>query len=77
MIKLDDRIRQLQLQLGPIKESQHYLDFRNCITKKLDKVDRETQKKKVKKFYRDLKDFNSNSIYLWQNSVNIQMTSDE
>lgn len=64
MIKLEGRIRQLQLQLDPIKESQQYLDFRNRITKKLEKVDKETQKKKVKKFYRDLKDFNSNSIFL-------------
>lgn len=36
--------------------------------KKLEKVDRDTQKNKVKKFIRDSNDFKSNNIYLWQNA---------
>lgn len=54
------------MQLDPIKDSQQVTDFNIRIKKKLEKVDKDTQKKKTKKFHRDLGDFQSTSVYLWQ-----------
>lgn len=49
MTILETKIWPLQSQLNPIKESQQYLDFNNRINKKIEKVDRDTQKKKKSK----------------------------
>lgn len=65
--RINENIRQLQEKLEPIKESNQMKDFNINIKKKLDKVDREMQKKKVKKFTRDSNDFRTNKIYTWQN----------
>lgn len=43
-------------------------DFNAWIKKKLEKIDKDAQRKKIKKFHRDMGDFRSNSIYLWQQS---------
>lgn len=66
MANLESRINDLQQQLDPIKDSQQIIEFNARIQKKLEKVDRETQKKKLKKYHRDLEDFKKNSIYSWQ-----------
>lgn len=54
-------------KLDPMKATQQWKEFNNNINKKLDKIDKDTQKKKVKKFHRDVGDFKNESIYLWQN----------
>lgn len=60
------RISDLQQQLDPIKDSQQIIDFNTSVKNRLEKVDRDTQKKKVKKNHRDLEDFKTNVIYAWQ-----------
>lgn len=69
MTKLETIIKELQQQLEPIKDLQQYIYFNEKITKKLEKIDKDSQKKKLKKFYRDLKDFRTNAIYFWQNTA--------
>lgn len=66
MSKLETTINALHAKLDPIKGTQQWIHFNNHISKKLDEVDKDTQKKKVKKFHRDMGDFKSDSIYLWQ-----------
>lgn len=66
---LNEKIRDLQEKLEPIKDTNQMNEFNNNIKKKLEKIDRETQKKKVKKFNRDLNDFKTNKIYAWQASL--------
>lgn len=62
------RICLLQSKLQPIKESSQFKDFNVNMRKNLEKVDRDTQRKKVKKYNRDSNDFKSNNMYLWQNA---------
>lgn len=52
MTKLVTKINELHAQLDPIKGSPQWIELNNNISKKLDKVDKGTQKKKVKKFHR-------------------------
>lgn len=63
---LEGKINEFRLQLEPVKGTQQVLEFNTRIKKKLEKIDRDTQKKKSKKFHRDLNDFRSNSVYVWQ-----------
>lgn len=53
-------------QLDPIKDTQQIIDFNNRVKKSLEKVDRDTQNKKLKKYHRDLDDFKANLMYSWQ-----------
>lgn len=46
MNKLNESINLLHTKLEPIKESNQYKDFNTNIKKKLEKVDRDTQRKK-------------------------------
>lgn len=67
MALLDKKILDLQVKLDPIKGTQQLTNFNNEIKKRLEKTEKETQKKKRKAFCRDVSDFRKNSIYLWQN----------
>lgn len=64
---INEKIRIIQEKLEPIKDSNQIKEFNSNIKKKLEKIDRETQKKKVKKYMRDSNDFKTNKIYAWQN----------
>lgn len=66
MTLIEEKIKALQVELEPVKNEQSTKDFNENIRKRLEKLDKDTQKKKVKKFNRDLGDFNSNCIYAWQ-----------
>lgn len=46
MNKLEIKINQLQMRLDPTKEFQQITDSNNHIKKRLEKVDRDTHKKK-------------------------------
>lgn len=48
MTLLEKKITELQGKLDPIKGTQQLINFDHEIKKKLEKVDRETQKKKLK-----------------------------
>lgn len=48
MAKLEHLINDLNTKLEPIKGTQQWTDFNSNINKKLDKVDKDTQKKKLK-----------------------------
>lgn len=76
MVKLESRNTNLQQQLDPIMESQQVIDFNNRIKKRLEKINRDIQKKKLKKFHRDLGDFKSDSIFVWQQTLNPIKTND-
>lgn len=64
---LEKKIADLKIILDEDKDSPIVLKFNSDIKKKLQKIDKDTHKKKVKKYYRDLGDFKNNTIYLWQN----------
>lgn len=49
MANLKLRISDLQQRLDPIKDTQEIIDFNTRVKKRLEKVDRDTQKKKIKK----------------------------
>ena len=66
MALLEAKINELKTKLDAIKDSQQIVDFNNRIKKKLEKIDKDTQKKKAKKYHRDMEDFQSNNVYLWQ-----------
>lgn len=68
MVLLEKNISELQGKLDPIKGTQQLINFDNEIKKRLEKIDKETQKKKFKKFRRDTNDLKKNSINLWQNT---------
>lgn len=66
--KINEQIKDIERKLEPIKGTNSILEFNNNMKKKLEKLDREVQKKKVKKYIRDSTDFKNNKIYAWQNS---------
>ena len=74
---LNEKIQVLRNKLEPIKETSLIKDFNVNMKKKLEKIDRETQKRKVKKFNRDSEDFKNNRIYAWQSTGIINNDIDE
>lgn len=60
------KIADLQTKLDPIKDKPQALNFNADIKRKLEKIDRDAEKKKIKKYHRDMCNFRKNSIYLWQ-----------
>ena len=66
---INEKIKIIQKQLEPIKESEMIKEFNNSMKKKLEKVDRDTQKRKVKKYNRDSEDFKNSKIYAWQSNT--------
>lgn len=62
MALLEKKILELKGKLDPIKDTQQIINFNNNIKKKLEKIDKETHKKKLKKFSRDMNDFKKNSV---------------
>lgn len=75
MHKLEKKINELSSKLQIIKDTQQWTDFNNSINKKLDKIDKDTQKKKVKKFHRDMNDFKTDNIYSWQSKTIPSLTA--
>ena len=69
MNMLENKINELQAQLDPIKDTQPIIDFNIRTNKRLEKVDKETQKKKIKKYHRDMNDYNTNNLYAWQSTL--------
>lgn len=63
MLKLENKINELHSKLDSINNSQQWVDFNNNINKKLDKLDKDMQKKKVKKIHIDMSDFKNDSTY--------------
>ena len=70
MILLEKKISEIKEKLVPIKGTTLAINFNNEIKKKLERVDKETQKKKIKKYRRDYNDFNIGEVYLWQSTTN-------
>lgn len=67
--KLNEQISGIRKKLEPISESSQMKEFNTNMKKKLEKVDRDTQKKKVRKYNRDAADFKNNKIYAWQTPI--------
>lgn len=68
LAQVNEQISEIERKLESIKDTNPIIEFNNNMKKKLEKLDREVQKKKVKKYIRDSSDFKNNRIYLWQNS---------
>lgn len=65
--RINEQINIIRSKLEPMNESNQIKEFNNNMKRKLEKVDRDTQKKKVRKYNRDAADFKNNKIYAWQN----------
>lgn len=52
--------------LDPHKDTKEYIERMNHIKEFMDKVDKETQNKKLKKYQRDINDYQQNMVYKWQ-----------
>lgn len=57
LAKINEQINDIKRKLEPIKDTNSISEFNNNMRKKLEKLDREVQKKKVKKYIRDSADF--------------------
>ena len=63
--------------MAPINDSAMIKEFNTNMKKKLEKTDRETQKRKVKKYNRDSEDFKNDKIYAWQIAARAENGNEE